>query len=136
MTNDPALPLYVLDTHALYWYWTDPSRLGPAAGAAFSALEAKQALGVVPLIVIAELHFLSGKLGKSMLVVELFRLVDRASSLRVEALTRRHLLAFDKLGNVPEMHDRLVGAVALVHDAPVISRDKAFRDHPLIRAIW
>jgi len=91
---------------------------------------------MTPQIVIAELHFLLGKLGKGLPVVELLRVLDRASSLRLEALSRRHLLAFGRLGDIPEMHDRLIGAVALVHGAPLIGRDQGFRGHPLIRAVW
>jgi PIN domain nuclease of toxin-antitoxin system len=136
VSSEAALSLYVLDTHALYWYWTDPARLGSAADSVFRALEAGRARALVPLIVVAELHFLSGKLGRPLPVGELLRLVDRAPSLHLEALTRRHLVAFGTLGEIPEMHDRLIGAVALVHEAPVVSRDRSLRDHPLIRVVW
>jgi len=136
MTNEPPSSLYVVDTHALYWYWTDATRLGAVADAAFKALEAGLAVGIVPLLVIAELHFLLVQLGKNISVDELLRTLDRAPSLRLEALTRRHLVAFGRLGDIPEMHDRLIGATALVYGAPVISRDRAFRDHPLIRRVW
>lgn len=137
MTAEAAQPLlYVLDTHALYWYWTDPVRLGREADAAFRALELGQAAALVPLIVVTELHYLAAKQGNAISVADLLRLVDRAPSLRLEGLTRRHLEAFDSLGQIPEMHDRLIGAVALVHRAPVISRDRILRDHPLLRVIW
>lgn len=35
--TEPSSP-YVLDTHALHWYWQDPARLGPGADAAFQAI--------------------------------------------------------------------------------------------------
>ncbi len=134
MTNESAV--YVLDTHALYWYWADPGQLGRGAEAAFGELERRQALGLVPLIVVAELHYLTGKLRRMLSVEEILRLVDRSSSLRLEALTRRHILAFGQLGEIPEMHDRFIGAVALVHNAPVISRDSVLRDRSRIEVIW
>jgi PIN domain nuclease of toxin-antitoxin system len=126
----------VLDTHALYWYWYAPARLGPAAQAAFGELEAERNVGLVPQIVIAELHHLLNKLGRSVLVEELLRRVDAAPSLRLEGLARQHLLAFGQLVDIPEMHDRLIGAVALVHDAPVVSRDRQFANHSRIRVVW
>lgn len=128
--------LYVVDTHALYWYWNDPARLGVDANAAFRSMEARRAVGVVPLIVLAELHFLTAKLGGGVSVEELLRLVDRTPSLQLEALTRRHLIAFGQLSDIPEMHDRFIGAVALRHIAPVITRDRLLREHPVIRTVW
>lgn len=136
MRSEADSPTYVLDTHALYWYWATPGNLGPQANRAFQALEAGQAVGLVPAIVIAELHYLTSKLRQMLSVEDLLQLVDRASALRLEALTRRHLLVFGQLGDIPEMHDRLIGAVAIVHDAPVISRDHILWDHPVIRAVW
>ena len=128
--------LYVLDTHALYWYWNQPDRLGRQASAAFQAQEKKQAIGLVPVIVVAELHYLTSKLQRPLSIDQLLLLIDRAPSLRLEGLTRRHLLAFGTLSDVPEMHDRLIGAVALVHGAPVVSRDGALRDHPRLKTLW
>ncbi len=136
MISEHSPSVYVLDTHALYWYWTDPDRLGTNANTALRRLEQGQALGLVPFIVVAELHYLTGKLRRGLSVEEILRLVDRASSLRLEAFTRRHLMAFGQLGDIPEMHDRLIGAVAIVHDAPLITRDSALRDHPLVRVVW
>ena len=63
-------------------------------------------------------------------------MVDRAPSLRIEGITRRHLLAFDQLSGIPEMHDRFIAAVALQLGAPVITRDRLLSDHPLIQTIW
>jgi PIN domain nuclease of toxin-antitoxin system len=136
MTPEGRSQTVVLDTHALYWYWSDPTRLGPAADAAFRQLEQGQAIGLVPFIVITELHYLTRKAGKTLSVAALLGLVDRGSSLRLEALTRRHLHAFGRLEEIPEMHDRLIASVALVHNAPIVSRDTALQAHPLLRAIW
>ena len=127
---------YVPDTHALYWYWNDHTRLGAAGIFAFRLMEERRATGIVPLIVLAELQFLTAKLGGALSAEELLRLVDRAPSLRIEAITRRHLLAFDQLSGIPEMHDRFIAAVALQLGAPVITRDRLLSDHPLIQTIW
>jgi PIN domain nuclease of toxin-antitoxin system len=134
--TEPTPALYVLDTHALYWYWTQPALLGPNSQAVFQALESGSAVGLVPMIVIAELHYLTSKLLRPVAVEELLRRVDRASSLRLEPFTRRHLLAFGQVADVPEMHDRIIAAVALMHDAPLLSRDSMLQGHSTLRVIW
>jgi PIN domain nuclease of toxin-antitoxin system len=136
ISNDHHPSIYVLDTHALFWYWTAPLRLGTHAGEVFELLGRGQALGLVSLIVVAELHYLTAKLHQSLSVEEILHLIDRAPYLRLEGLTRRHLLAFGDLYDVPEMHGRFIGAIALVHDAPVVSRDATLRDHPKLRVVW
>ena len=135
MTSREA-PVYVLDTHALYWYWTDSRRLGSLAASVFRALDERRGIGLVPLIVLAELYYLSRKLRRPWSMEHLLSAMDRAPALRLEDVTRRHLRAFDQLEGIPEMHDRLIGAVALIHGAPVVSRDRAFSDHPLISKVW
>jgi PIN domain nuclease of toxin-antitoxin system len=136
VTTEAAIPTYVLDTHSLYWYWTDPERLGPAAGSAFHLLERRRAVGLIPILVIAEVHYLTGKRRTPLSVDDILRLVDRAHALRLESLTRRHLSAFGQLAEIPEMHDRFIAAVGLMHDAVVVTRDASIQAHPLIRTAW
>jgi PIN domain nuclease of toxin-antitoxin system len=135
-TSDQATPTYVLDTQGLYWYWTDPARLGPAAESAFRALEQRAAIGLIPTLVIAEIHYLTGKRGMPLSVDSILRLLDRAPALRLESLTRQHLTAFGRLSDIPEMHDRLIAAAGLLHDAVVVTRDPHIRAHPMIRTAW
>lgn len=129
-------PVYVLDTHALYWYWTDPGRLGPNADSVFRSLERRAAVGLVPLLVLAELHYLARRRATVFSVEAILRLIDRAAALRLEALTRRHLVAFGQLGSIPEMHDRFIAAVGLVHDAPIVTRDPDIQSSSMVRTIW
>ena len=128
--------LYVLDTHALYWYWSDPGRLGEGAAGVFRALERQEATGIVSVVVIAEMHYLTAKALRPASVADLLNRVDSAASLRLEPLDRRQMLAFGQVESVPEMHDRLIAAVALMHDAPLVSRDGVLRGHPTLRVIW
>ena len=136
MTSGPGLQAYVLDTHALFWYWNRPASLSAAAQAAFGAIERGDALGLVPLLVVAELHYLSRRLRRVLSSLELLGHIDQSPNLRLEPLARPHLLAFDRVLEIPEMHDRFIAATSLVHDAPVITRDPIIQAHPLVRTIW
>lgn len=134
--TEPQLPVYILDAYALYWYWMQPNRLSAAAEAIFRNLERREAIGFVPWIVVAELHYLTRKRANAHSVGEILGLLDRAPALRLEGLTRRHLVAFDRLIDIPEMHDRMIAAVGLLHDATVVTRDPDIQAHPLLRAVW
>jgi hypothetical protein len=54
---------YVTDTHALFWYLADDSRLGDEANRAFEEAEQGHALIYVPAIVLAEMYYLMAKQG-------------------------------------------------------------------------
>jgi len=42
--NTTKTPVYIADTHALYWYLQNPHRLSPAADAVFRLAEKQGAL--------------------------------------------------------------------------------------------
>jgi len=136
MMSDRFDERYVLDSHGLYWYWRYPSRLSSQADAVFRAMERRQVEGIVPGIVVMELNYMGAKLRDSMPVDSILGVVDGAPAWRLEPLTRRHLLASDQLTTIPEMHDRLIAAVALVEDATILTRDPQLHGHPLVRAVW
>lgn len=134
--SNPESPLYVLDAHTLYWYWTEPGRLGRAAQRAFRELEAQEATGLVPVIVVLEIDRLMTKQGRSRSIAATLGLIDRSPALRVEPLTRRHLTESSPLVDISEMHDRMIASVALIHDATLLTRDEILRAHPLLRTEW
>jgi PIN domain nuclease of toxin-antitoxin system len=127
---------YVIDAHSLYWYWENPSRLSLTANAVFASMERGEAAGLIPAIVVAEINYFSAKLRAPMTVDRITRQIDQAPAWRLEPLTRPHLLASDQLTAIPEMHDRLIAAVALVEDATILTRDPQLLSHPLVRAVW
>lgn len=104
--------------------------------AAFNVLERREAMGLVPLLTVGEMHFLTIRLRVPRTVEAILQLIDRSPILRLEPLTRRHLLAFAQLGSIPEMHDRFIAATGLLHDAVVISRDADIRACDLVRSVW
>jgi len=93
-------------------------------------------MGLVPLLVVAELHYLSRKLRRVLSCLEILGHIDQSPNLRLEPMARPHLLAFERVPEISEMHDRFIAATGLVHDAPVITRDPAIQAHPLVRTIW
>ena len=129
-------PAFVIDAHPLWWYWTAPERLGNGAQAAFSDLQTRRGIGYVPAIVVAEVHYLSCHLQRTLDGDRILALIDLAPGSHLEPITRAHLLYFGRLSEIPEMHDRLIGAIALMHHATLVSRDSVLRSITAIKTVW
>ncbi len=135
-TGAVEAPVYVVDSHALYWYIAHPERLSPAAQAVFAAAEARTARIVVPAIVVAETYFLTAKRGAPLSPSELLRGMDRVYGFELSAIGRPQLEALELLQDIPEIHDRLIAADALVRNAPVVTKDVSLHRAEAIQTIW
>ncbi len=131
-----APPTYVADTHALWWYLGSSDRLSPAADAVFRLVETGNALLIVPAIVIAEMYFLSVKLGRPFPPADLYEALDGVEGVVISPLDRRQLAALQNVQDVPEIHDQLIAAEAFVLDAPIITRDQVLSDSRHVATIW
>ena len=130
------VPVYIVDTHTLFWYLEYPYRLSPAADAVFRLAAAGLARIVVPAIVIAEFYYLTQKAGPPITPSTLFAYINQSSEFVFLELGQAQLESMEKVADVPEMHDRLISAEALVFQAPVISKDEALRTSGMVEVIW
>jgi len=126
----------VADTHALWWYLTTPERLSAAVSAVFRLVETGGATLIVPAIVVAELHYVSVKLRQPMAPSALLDALASVGGIELSDLGRTQLEWLDRLPEIPEMHDRLVAAEAMVRRAPVVTRDAVLSDSPQIETVW
>ena len=134
MLNGTAL--FVVDTHALWWYLRSPERLSPAASAIFQLAKTGNATIIVPAIAVAELYFLSVKMGKPFVPSELLDALASVGGIELSTLGRAQLERLDELQDVPEMHERLIAVESLVRNAPVVTRDEALTNSPRVQTIW
>ena len=130
------LPAYVIDTNALYWYRQNVSRLGSAADAVLRLAAQGGARVIVPAIVVAELYYLTQKAGIPVTPSEVLAHIDQSREFVFSALGQAQLENMAAASAVPEMHDRLIAAEALVHGVPVISSDLALRTSGVVDVIW
>lgn len=126
---------YVADTHALYWYLQSPERLGTGATAAFRLAELHGAVVWVPAIVVAELFYLTSKLGRPLAPARLLADLEEAAGLALSDLGASQLSRLDAV-DLPEMHDRLIAAEALYRQATIISKDAALASVMGIATVW
>ena len=134
--RDPALPVYIVDTHALFWFRSDPNRLSAAADAVFRLADGGGAAIIVPAIVVAELFYLTQKLGRAISTAAIIADIHQSREFVFSPLGQDQLEALERVEGVSEMHDRLIAAEALVHHAPIVSRDNVLRENPLVEVIW
>ena len=133
---DPRKPVYVADTHALFWYRQDSSKLSPAADAVFRLALAGEAYILVPAIVVAELYYLTQKLGTAQSPTDILADINNSREFVFSKLGQADLENLEKVNDVPEMHDRLIAAAALTHKAPIISKDETLRNSAALQVIW
>ena len=127
---------FVVDTHALWWYLKSPARLTPAASAVFRLAETGNATIVVPAIAIAEIYFLSAKLGQPVAPSTLLDALAGVSGIEVSDLGRAQLERLDRFRGIHEMHDRLIAAEAAALGAPVVTRYSALSASSQVQTIW
>lgn len=130
--------IYVADTVALvnYFFETLPKK----AGAVFEKAEKGEAVIFVPAIALGELAYLAAK-GKVTLpdpignIREAIRYVCSAEHLRVVDFPTDAWDAFFEL-QIPELHDRMISAVALSKKVPVITNDQEIAKSRQVETIW
>ena len=133
---EPDLPTYVLDTHTLFWYLEYPDQLSPAADAVFRLAVAGGAHIVVPAIVVAELFYLTQRLGTAITPSTLLADINRSREFVFSELGQAQLESMELIDDVFEMHGRLIAAEALAQDAAIVSRDESLRRSRAVEVIW
>ncbi len=127
---------FVVDTHVLWWYLRSPERLTTAASAVFRLAETGNAIIVVPAIAVAELYFLSVKLGQPVAPSTLLGVLASVDGIELSDLGKAQLEKLDWFPEIPEMHDRLIASEAAALDAPVLTRDATLSASPQIETVW
>lgn len=135
-TGIEAVNRYVVDTHALFWYLTASPRLGLRARRALDEGTQGQAVIYVPVIVLAELHFLNEKAGRPLNFSEEYIRLRQSGQVVFVPFMPEDVLDFDGDANVSEMHDRIVVGVARRMNAVCLSRDPQIVQSSLVTTIW
>ena len=133
---DPGAPVYIADTHALFWYRTNPAKLSPAADAVFRLADAGGARIVIPAIVVAELFYLTRKTGQGISTADMLADIGASREFVFSELGRAQLEAMEQVEGVFEMHDRLIAAESLLRNAPLITKDEVLRGTSMVNVIW
>ncbi len=104
------MPIYVVDTHALFWHLTHSTRLSSAAQHVFNSAIQGTSLLVLSPIVLLELYALLRKVNAPVDFAAELRRFQTIPYYRIEAITPEDLLLLDRLHDIPEIHDRVIAA--------------------------
>ena len=130
---------HVIDTHALIWYITADSRLGPTAKRVLDAGKNGGNLTFVSTISLVEIIYLQEK-GKipSHLFTQINRILRNGYfGLRLSDVTGDVVRALAQIqrSSIPDMPDRIIAATALHLGVPLISRDRRIQ-LSAITTVW
>jgi len=127
---------YVADTHALLWYLTDDDRLSKDANLIFEETERGEHLIFVPTIVLVE----------SLDVIEKKRVAYDFDLVLQSIQDNENYIIWDldlevvtkvvKIRNVPELHDRIIVAIARLCDAGLITKDGEITEAKEVKTKW
>ena len=128
--------LYVPDTHTLVWYLTADQRLGKQAREALASVDRGEARALIPIIVLTEILYLEEKGRIHIRLEELLRYLQQHSQYNIVPYTLDLLMAVREIGDIPELHDRIIAATARRHDAIVLTRDPAIVGSSSVKTLW
>ena len=127
---------YILDTHPLYWYFTDSNRLGQHAASIFRSADQGRATLVIPVITLVELTSIYEKLQPRRQFKSDLEFLKDANQFRIASLEADDLLFMPSRDLIPELHDRLIVALALKLRLPCITQDARIVQSKLIDTLW
>ena len=126
----------VVDTHPIWWYLKFPQRLSRMANDIFRSAAGGECTLVIPAIAVAELYYVSAKLGQPMTPSNMLEELGEIRGIEFRPLGRSQLEYLHLLPEIPEMHDRLIVADSLLLGVPLLTRDRDLVASSQIETIW
>lgn len=131
--------MILLDTHAWLWWCADPAKLSRPAKQKIRQGEADGGVRILSLSC-WELAMLvaKGRVGLTMDVQEWIDRTLETMDIQLMEITPKSAVLATRLAGVPPADpvDRLLIATALVHQCPIVTKDRHIRRYPHVQAVW
>jgi len=111
------------DTHSLLWAFTRPGKLGEQARHAFEEIANGESTLLIPVIVLAELIFTIENKPVQADFDMIMSALEGSPNIEFVDFDYESALQLRDLAVIPEMHDRIIVAAALEHQATLITLD-------------
>ena len=127
---------YMADTHSLLWAFTRLEKLGSHARTAFAEVANGEAFLFIPVIAIAELIFTVENKPVRVNLAEILNQIQSSPNIGFVDLDLQTVLQLRELTEIPEMHDRMIVATAIKHNATLITVDESITKSKLVKVVW
>ena len=127
---------HVTDTHSLIWYLTEDNKLGKKAFSIFDKADRGEAIIIVPTIVLSEMIYICEKKRAGLEVKDVIHKIKNSLNYIPYNLDIETLEKLITIKNIPEMHDRIITAIALLTGSVLITKDKEIIKSKTVETIW
>lgn len=128
--------VYVVDTHAIVWFFEDSNELGRDA---LNVLNSKNVKLIIPTIVLAEIFYLSQRRKITPSFEDIFQVIEQDDRCIIYPLDINVLRLLPENLNI---HDGIICGTALVYrevlkeEVRLITRDKEIIDSDIVDTLW
>ena len=130
------MPTYTTDTHSLLWAFTRPRKLGERARRAFEEIASGESSLLIPVIVLAELIFTIENKPIQADLDKILNAIQDSPNVEFVDFDYEAAMRLRELSIIPEMHDRMIVATALEHQAALITVDESITTSGVVDVIW
>ena len=114
---------YVTDTMGLIRHLAKSKKLGKNASKIFEEADIGGCVIFIPAMVLMEILYLSEKNRISTTLPDVTQLVQNSTNYRIYPITAEVVLKAKEITDIPELHDRIIAATAVLLGLGLISRD-------------
>jgi len=128
--------VYVVDSHAIVWFFEDSNELGRNA---LNVLNSKDSRLIIPTIVIAEIFYLSQRRKITSTFEDIFQVIEQDDRCLIYPLDI-NILRF--LPPMLDIHDGIICGTVIVYrellkeDVRLITKDKEILDSGIVDTLW
>ena len=126
---------YVCDTMAVV-LWMEKRKRSTLVRNIFDSVENGEVKLNIPAIVLAEVGYLAERKRIETTLADINTIVEKHSNIRIIPLDSEIVNSAFKITDIPELHDRLISATAMLMNQELITNDKVIIDSKFIITIW
>ena len=127
---------YVTDTMGLIRHLAKSEKLGKNASKIFEKADTDGCVVFIPAMVLMGILYLSEKNRISTTLPDVTQLVQNSTNYRIYPITTEVILKAKEITDIPELHDRIIAATAVLLGLDLISRDSVIGKSAFLTTIW
>lgn len=128
--------VFVTDTHPLLWHLTEDESLSKKAEEVFNRAERGEVDVVIPTTVLAEALFITEKHRVDLEFLEIIEDIRNSSNYLWYPLDIEVIMKCHELIEIPELHDRIIVATAMLLEAKLITKDSKIAASKQVEVVW